>query len=502
MKKLLTLSILLALHTLGIGQTAYNPFTQNIHFAPEPSPAGFECNSTQTVVFNAGLTTAADATQWQANPMSIVVCIAGFQFNGPASSVVGGSYAAYFNWAYDALAPNCIVGVQNQTLHGTGTNPAFPDPLSSGDLSFSLKVPDTSPIGTILSVNVSLLVPAYMQPYNSIPDDNESSLTQTYCPLKISGTVFNDRNNDGNVNGFPIYNPDSINLFAHLVDSNNIVVQVVPVGTDGHYSFLNVPPYSHFTVVTGMIQGTPGSIVPSADLPGTWVHTGEDCCDETGTDGSADGITSVYISNFSVQNVDFGIKDPNAFDLPYTLKNFFVSEYKCQALLSWTTATEENTSHTDIYRRQDGSGFVKVATLPSAGHSVTDRTYTWLDESIHAGTTYEYQLRFVDIDQQYSVSEIKSLSTQCIENTGNLQFYPNPVQDVLHILFVSETDGNPLDVQLCDVSGRMLYTKTLMAKAGANAFTIDMRSLSSGTYFLKYQDQELLQSNSIPFTRK
>jgi hypothetical protein len=173
-------------------QTAYNPFTQNIHFAPEPVASGFECGSTPSVVFTQGLTTSADATLWQTNPLIVSVCLSGFTFNGPASSVVSGTYASNFDWAFLPGSPNCIVGTQNQTLFGTGGNPIFPNPLSSGTMILSLKVPESSPVGTVLSVDVSLQVPSYMSFFNSVPDDNEFVQTQTFCncyALTDPGTI-------------------------------------------------------------------------------------------------------------------------------------------------------------------------------------------------------------------------------------------------------------------------------------------------------------------------
>lgn len=193
MKKINLTLILLLICVLGaFGQVAYNPFTQNIHFTPEPTAAGFECGTVQTVVFTQGLTTAADATQWQTDPLTVTICLGGFTFNGPASSVVSGSYAGNFNWSFVSGSPNCIIGVQNQTLPGTGTNPIFPNPLSSGDIALSLLVPVNSPVGTVLSVNVSLQVPAYMATYNSLPDDIEATQTQTFCNcymLTDAGTI-------------------------------------------------------------------------------------------------------------------------------------------------------------------------------------------------------------------------------------------------------------------------------------------------------------------------
>jgi hypothetical protein len=337
MKKFNLVVIMVAVLTSNLlAQTPYNPFTQNIHFEPEPSPAGFSCGTVQTVAFTQGFTTAANATQWQTEPLQVVVCITGFEFNGPATSVVSGTYAGNFDWAYNPLSPNCIVGTQNQTLIGTGGNPIFPDPLSSGDIKLSLLVPSTSPISTILSVNVNLIVPLYMQAFNSVPDDNESTQTQTFCALTITGNVFNDFDTVANlndVNGLPIDTPAGVPLYVNLIDPNGIVVGLAQVLPNGTYEFLNVTPNTIYHVQLSINPGTIGSPASTIELPPLWVNTGEDCCDQVGNDGNPDGENIISITNFSLNNVDFGIKGPPPTGpLPIILTGFYVTEYNCYGL--------------------------------------------------------------------------------------------------------------------------------------------------------------------------
>ncbi|MBK8685483.1 MAG: hypothetical protein IPN26_11060 [Bacteroidetes bacterium] len=197
MKKNLILLVALFLSAFSLqAQVAYNPFTQNIHFAPEPTIFGFECGTIQTATFTMGLTTSDDATQWQNNPLKVTICLTGFTFNGPASSAISGSYASNFTWTYVLGMPNCVEGVQNQTLPGTGGDPVMPNPLSSGPINISVKVPESSPVGTILGVNVTLQVPTYMAMFNSASDDIEATQTQTFCncyALTDAGTIQADQ---------------------------------------------------------------------------------------------------------------------------------------------------------------------------------------------------------------------------------------------------------------------------------------------------------------------
>lgn len=504
MKKvsILFLSLALLLGSNAIGQISYNPFTQNIHFEPEPSVQGFPCGTVQTVAFTQGLTTADDATQWQANPLTVSICLTGFQFNGPASSVVTGSYASNFDWAYDAFAPNCIFGTQKQTLPGTGSNPVFPNPLSSGDIKLSLIVPATSPIGTILAVNVNLQVPGYMQQFNSTPDDNEATQTQTYCALVLSGNVYNDNDSNNNVNGVPIYAPSGTQLYVSLVGSNKNVIASVPVNTDGTYEFTNVTPYTDYSVVLDTVLGITGQPAPIGDLPTPWVNTGEDCCDKVGNDGNANGTIDVSVTNFSKISVDFGIKDPTPTgSLPMILKNFFVSEYNCGGLLSWTTSQEQNTSHVEIYRKEEGQAFRKIATVQSAGHSNVDKIYSFLDKDVQQHITYEYQLKFVDIDGQFTISDIKTLNMDCSKESTSINIFPNPATSELNILYVTEEDNIDLTVAILDMTGRTIMTQTKEMKNGGNVITLDINSIANGTYLLHYQDADGITVGAEKFVK-
>lgn len=842
MKKINFLFALLVLAVFSLkAQTAFNPFTQNIHFAPEPTVSGFECGSTPSVVFTQGLTTSADATLWQTEPLAVTVCLSGFTFNGPASSIVSGPYATNFTWAFDPFNPNCIIGTQNQILQGTGSNPIFPNPLSSGDVILALKVPDSSPVGTILAVNVTLQVPSYMSTFNSLPDDNESTQTQTFCgcyaltdpgtiagdqsfcasgdpiaftsvtpgsggsgstivyqwqvfnapnwddiagatseiydpsttsvnqifrrnakrslcgtwlssdsiyivinnaptanagpdknlncttlsatigtssitgntyswlpatglnstsiaqptanptsttvytvtvtnvnnctsvdevvvnvdttlptanagnddtlnclhtsstigsvavtgntyfwipalglssassaqpiatptststytltvtgangcvasdevtisvnttlpvadagiaknicvedsvqigtpeiignsyswlptiglsasnvaqpmaspaattvytvtvtslngctststvtvtvvvcQVSISGNVFNDTTALLNfkVDGPAISNPDTVQLYVSLVNSNGIVIAVTPVDTNGYYQFTNVSTNQTYTVVLSTNAGVVGMPPPIIELPGTWVNTGEDCCDQSGDDGNPDGVTTVVVTTTNIDHIDFGIKDPVPTGFPVVLKNFFVTEYNCDALLSWTTSQEINTSHVDIYRKDNSqSNFKKLATVLSAGESQTEKVYSYLDKTAEENIGYEYQLKFVDIDKQFTLSDIKTLNLNCSDETTSLNIFPNPVTSELNILFVTDQVGIELQLEVVDIVGRTIISKSSKIDHASTVITLDMSSFATGNYILRYRDTDAVNEGSLKFTK-
>ena len=116
----------------------------------------------------------------------------------------------------------------------------------------------------------------------------------------VSGTVYNDGNNDG------VRNPGEVGLAGvpiQLVDGNGNVVQTVTTGPDGSYLFINVPP-GNYTVVqpnqpTGFGSTTPNALpinVPTSLTPVTNVSFGEAAGSITGSvfvDLDGNGMPSV-----------------------------------------------------------------------------------------------------------------------------------------------------------------------------------------------------------------
>lgn len=186
MKKMIRtiLVFVFCVSVLGLqAQTPYNPFTQNIHFEPEPSVQGFSCGSSPLVAFTQGIITSDSALLYSTQPLVVKICISGFVFlpSTPPANLVLGSYASNFSWSFDPFNANCLVGTQNTALPGVGNDPLNPDVNSSGDIKVKLHVPSTLTTITPLSVNVNLEIPTYMQATNIVTDDIESTTTQSFC---------------------------------------------------------------------------------------------------------------------------------------------------------------------------------------------------------------------------------------------------------------------------------------------------------------------------------
>jgi hypothetical protein len=142
--------------------------------------------------------------------------------------------------------------------------------------------------------------------------------------LSISGNVFNDIDglNDNMVDGSAINNPAGVQLYANLMDNNNVVLATTPISATGTYSFSELTASTTYNVLIDTLANTIGATLAAADadLPTNWVHTGDTIGTGTGSDGTPDGLLNVPVATVNVPNVNFGIEQlPNSDNKTFTL---------------------------------------------------------------------------------------------------------------------------------------------------------------------------------------
>jgi len=64
-----------------------------------------------------------------------------------------------------------------------------------------------------------------------------------------------------------------------------------------------------------------------------------------------------------------------------------------------------------------------------------------------------------------------------------LSVYPNPATDKISIVFSAENEGTS-EMQLLDLTGRVIQTNMVQAIEGINETSMDLTGLSKGVYML------------------
>ena len=123
----------------------------------------------------------------------------------------------------------------------------------------------------------------------------------------IYGNVFHDfdRMTDNTVDGYGI-NPEGL-LYVNLLDGSGIVLASQLVNVDGTFSFRSADA-GNYTVQISVNGGVPGEAMPLTALPVNWIHTGEHQGAGPGSDGTADGLISIFVDgNSDLVQVNFGV---------------------------------------------------------------------------------------------------------------------------------------------------------------------------------------------------
>ncbi len=195
--------------------------------------------------------------------------------------------------------------------------------------------------------------------------------------------------------------------------------------------------------------------------------------DPVGGDGWTPGINVtvgqvyiMYISNFSLSGQSFALNwqlgagaSLDCTVLPMELVHLSAHWDGAKALVSWITASEQNTDHFTVERSADGLLFEEIGILPAQGNSQQTVSYQLIDPDPSAGVSY-YRLIQADMDGAITVSHVVELK-QGVTGLTTLPF-PNPARDEF---WVPLSAGHSIDrIVLFDMQGHELRSTNDPAK--------------------------------------
>lgn len=178
-------------------------------------------------------------------------------------------------------------------------------------------------------------------------------------------------------------------------------------------------------------------------------------------------------SPFGIANLDFdNIVISDLSTLPITLSQF-TGKANAQTIdLSWKTAAEQNNSMFEITRSGDDKVFQKIGTIKGAGTTNNENTYHYSDKTPPQGINY-YQLKQIDIDGKWTLSEVLPVKTNSLNNAYNI-LWNNEKTELT--LMVQAPHNTAATFAVYDLNGRKLSFSNLNLKKGPNNFTIQINS--------------------------
>lgn len=174
----------------------------------------------------------------------------------------------------------------------------------------------------------------------------------------------------------------------------------------------------------------------------------------------------------------------NVIVVPVELLSFDAKEAGKANLLTWATASEENTDKFIIERSANGpDGFERIGDINAEGFSTSYLEYSILDENPLV-VSY-YRLKIIDFDGSFEYSEIV-LVKRSSKELSFINLLPNPSKGEINVSFEAP-DNTELTFTITDVSGKIIQRhNSISSENGWVSF--DLRNYPIGVYFITMND--------------
>ncbi len=185
------------------------------------------------------------------------------------------------------------------------------------------------------------------------------------------------------------------------------------------------------------------------------------------------------ISSMVVSTVTCGIAAP--------LQNSTLQIFNqnCINNFSWKTYQERNTSHAILQRGTAPNEFVDIDRIEQQGNSDIERVYYMQDANIEGQNTLYYRIKFVDMDDAVTYSNIVMSKSGCSTSSEErISVIPNPTKGTINVSVPQSRADGQVNLKIMDISGREVFT---VSKKYENEFIreqIDLSDLQNGVYFL------------------
>jgi hypothetical protein len=151
--------------------------------------------------------------------------------------------------------------------------------------------------------------------------------------------------------------------------------------------------------------------------------------------------------------------------------------------ISWSTASEHNTSHFIVEKSRDGENWTDLSVVAAAGNSTSILDYELINLSSVEEVNY-YRLTQYDTDGAKETFNITTAN--CTEEkTTRLITYPNPSDNDFSVDFYSEEMIGAGLLKITDTRGMVIHSQVVSIIKGSNVFTISDLIAAPGVYYIQ-----------------
>src|ERR1700757_2145876 len=153
--------------------------------------------------------------------------------------------------------------------------------------------------------------------------------------------------------------------------------------------------------------------------------------------------------------------------------------------LDWTSLQEENASKYVIERSDNGIDYKPILYKKAKGNSSTQTEFSVYDEHPIMGTGNYYRLSEFDLNGTGGV--LSQIFISNVAGSPHFKVYPNPSNGKITI-DMSNFSAPNVNVEICDVYGRIVWTSNVNLENGNNLQQLDLSMFEGGVYFVKASD--------------
>ncbi|WP_181307628.1 T9SS type A sorting domain-containing protein [Rufibacter sp. XAAS-G3-1] len=172
--------------------------------------------------------------------------------------------------------------------------------------------------------------------------------------------------------------------------------------------------------------------------------------------------------------------------LPVTWLSFEGKATAAGIQLSWSTASEINSSSFIVQRAVNAKDFSDLGEVAAAGTSALLQRYGFMDNTAAAGQgIFYYRLRQVDLDGNFEYSKVVAVERKGKSAAMKISVFPNPF--IVHGLGLTvdfDRSGMAAGFRLYDLQGKTLYSSQTEVKDG-RVILGELPELAEGLYLLE-----------------
>lgn len=159
-----------------------------------------------------------------------------------------------------------------------------------------------------------------------------------------------------------------------------------------------------------------------------------------------------------------------------------------QVRVSWSTASEQGSSHFNIERSDDAREWSTVGEVPGAGFSQQLLEYHWVDPEPQPASVVYYRLRQVDRDGQEEVFDVMPL-LNCSPERATISVFPVPADQLLNVVVHTlSTSRDEALIVVRDAACRPVFQQRMALLAGQGRAQLDLDEWQAGIYLLDLLD--------------